>query len=787
MKRYILLLSASFSMMLASGQNSVPNGDFESWRAGILNYPAGFPVNSGSESFAVINQFNIDKTTNSHHGSYALMLKTLSNAMDTAFGYFVNINPGSSSPASWHGGMPYTLLPTGISGWYKYNVGDGSDSASIIVAFSRAGNNIRTYYLRLGGNKTVWTPFSFQLSPALVSCGLANDDDRNIAIDAQGNVWVATNGGGVSVYDGAHWNTYSTSNTSGGLASNTVHSIMIDGSGNKWFGTDAGASRFTGSSWTKFTTADGLAGNNVYGIAADASGNIWFATMGSGISVFDGTNWTTYNTANTSNGLVSNNVRNIKKDGSNNMWIGTDGGVSRYNGVSWNTYTTSDGLVNNDVRHIQTGQGGDMWFATYGGVSRLHSGAFISFTTSNSGLASNSVNKIAVDPNNVKWFATEGGGVSTLDATNTTWVTLTTGNGLVNNTVKHISIDPSQNKWFGTTGGVSKFDGNKWTSFTFAGTTTPDSVVYGALSCKFGPGMDQPKGVPGSVVYLDSIGFTGVAGQPAAMNGDFELWGTKPMSFPNGWNILSTGGQETGVSQTTDAHQGNYAVELTTYLGDSNGSPAAQPAIISTGYFPKNCGGSCVEKGGLPYSAMNDTLVLWYKYVPSGTDNGIVNYTFKKDGAPIAGNSYLLPAASVYKRVGIPVSAGQTPDTVILNIGSTNWSSSTLANVGSVLKVDSVYFRSQLIQTGLKSLKSEDDGSINVIPNPSNGKFRITSSLENISSVEIFNVAGQKIFSKYNIRMRDVSNLDTPVLERGIYFLKILEGKTIHTKKIIVN
>ena len=44
------------------------------------------------------------------------------------------------------------------------------------------------------------------------------------------------------------------------------------------------------------TRKNGFANNNVAGIAIDAQGNKWFATNGGGVSKFDGTNWTTFNT-----------------------------------------------------------------------------------------------------------------------------------------------------------------------------------------------------------------------------------------------------------------------------------------------------------------------------------------------------------------------------------------------------------------------------------------------------------------------------------------------------------
>jgi uncharacterized repeat protein (TIGR01451 family) len=78
-------------------------------------------------------------------------------------------------------------------------------------------------------------------------------------------------------------------------------------------------------------------------------------------------------------------------------------------------------------------------------------------------LCNNNVKTIAIDAQGSKWFGTEVG-VSKFDGN--TWTTYTTANGLVSNNVSSIAIDAQGNKWFGTDVGVSKFDGSNWTTYT---------------------------------------------------------------------------------------------------------------------------------------------------------------------------------------------------------------------------------------------------------------------------------------------------------------------------------
>jgi PKD domain len=280
-----------------------------------------------------------------------------------------------------------------------------------------------------------------------------------IAIDAQGNKWFGTNGGGVSKFDGATWSTYTTAN---GLAGNSVSSIAIDGQGNKWFATSgpvpAGVSKFDGTTWTTYTTANGLASVMVFAIAIDGQGNKWFGTN-VGVSKFDGATWTTYTTV---DGLAYNSVNAIAIDGQGYKWFGTPYGVSKFDGATWTTYTTLDGLAANYVCAMAIDGQGNKWFGTnVGGVSKFDGTTWTTYTTSD-GLVALYVDAIAIDGQGNKWFGTANG-VSKFDGV--TWTTYTTTEGLVNNNVNAIAVDGQGNKWFATDGGVSKFDGVTWTTY----------------------------------------------------------------------------------------------------------------------------------------------------------------------------------------------------------------------------------------------------------------------------------------------------------------------------------
>lgn len=89
------------------------------------------------------------------------------------------------------------------------------------------------------------------------------------------SVWAGTWGGGVSRFDGARWQNYTTRD---GLAGDIVYSIVQEPSGVLWFGTNNGVSRYDGKYWHNYDQKTGLLENNVYALAVAPNGDIWAGT-----------------------------------------------------------------------------------------------------------------------------------------------------------------------------------------------------------------------------------------------------------------------------------------------------------------------------------------------------------------------------------------------------------------------------------------------------------------------------------------------------------------------------
>ncbi|HEY5896274.1 MAG TPA: two-component regulator propeller domain-containing protein [Burkholderiales bacterium] len=99
-----------------------------------------------------------------------------------------------------------------------------------------------------------------------------------LKIDARGDVWAGTWGGGLSRFDGKQWVTYTTAE---GLPSNHVFMLQTDPSGDLWVGTNNGLALWRdGKVVRNLTVAEGLFSNNVFTMAATPQGDFWVGSFG---------------------------------------------------------------------------------------------------------------------------------------------------------------------------------------------------------------------------------------------------------------------------------------------------------------------------------------------------------------------------------------------------------------------------------------------------------------------------------------------------------------------------
>ncbi|MEM6525491.1 MAG: two-component regulator propeller domain-containing protein [Bacteroidota bacterium] len=119
---------------------------------------------------------------------------------------------------------------------------------------------------------------------------------------------------------------------------------------------------------------------------------------------------------NISDGLAHEKVTDLVEDTFGNLWIATlGGGLSRFNGIEFENYTERDGLSNNIVRQVSVDSKGNVWAATSNGISVFDGFRFRNFLKDTVQYTS-SVNVIEGDNNGNIWFSHPSGGLGKINS-----------------------------------------------------------------------------------------------------------------------------------------------------------------------------------------------------------------------------------------------------------------------------------------------------------------------------------------------------------------------------------
>ncbi len=261
---------------------------------------------------------------------------------------------------------------------------------------------------------------------------LANDFIFDVAEDADGNLWIATNGGGLAMLDresGAFVSYRHDANDAGSIGSNVVRRVLVDEDGSIWAGTrGAGLSRLDRDSGRfdhhRFETEAGP--DNIFVLAKAADGVLWVGGD-HGLSRFDttsGESLTWSHDADNPGSLSKHSVRALLEDADGTLWVGTyGGGLHRYDVEtrSFERFThdaDDESSISGDrVTAIFEDSAGRLWAGTTTGLNLVDrdSGHFVRYyneDTDPSSLADNSITVIYEDRAGVLWVGTKMRGLS---------------------------------------------------------------------------------------------------------------------------------------------------------------------------------------------------------------------------------------------------------------------------------------------------------------------------------------------------------------------------------------
>ena len=275
--------------------------------------------------------------------------------------------------------------------------------------------------------------------------GLGSSSVNNIFQDSRGYLWFATQGGGISRFNGKEFKNYTKKD---GLIDNDVTFITEDKHGNIWIATSHGASLFNGSAFRNFIAKDGLSDGTIYDILVDKLNKVWFATKEAGVKIFDGKQFVSLDT---SNGLPVNEVYSIAQSNSGIYWFGLLNGIAKYDGKNIINYGKVSLVKGQSFFSTLADNMGNVWFgSTSGSIIKIDKNEVIGSFELPENLKKDFIGCITKDNSDNIWFATDHGA---LKYNGKSFILYSEKEGLSTNSVQAISTDYESNIWIGTLGG----------------------------------------------------------------------------------------------------------------------------------------------------------------------------------------------------------------------------------------------------------------------------------------------------------------------------------------------
>lgn len=319
---------------------------------------------------------------------------------------------------------------------------------------------------------------------------LATNDISYVFESRDGDLWLATWGGGLDRFDPRtgsfeHFKSRSgEEGNPGALQDDRVQHLFEDSSGTLWIGTfSGGLSRFDPGTGTFETFRHdprdpaSLSHDRVWRILEDPSGTLWIGT-GRGLAVFDRAteSFVSYRHVKGDPLSLSHDVvRTLYVDRQGSLWIGTGGGLNRWiptagkpgDPLSFERYLASPGGLSHDViTALYEDSRGTFWVGTRGGGLNILDRATGTWQTlrrdpeNPASLSDDDVRAIYEDRSGVLWIATRAGGLNRLDLEPRKFesVSLPVEAGGPGGRIRGLAEDGEGRLWIGTGAGLWRYD-----------------------------------------------------------------------------------------------------------------------------------------------------------------------------------------------------------------------------------------------------------------------------------------------------------------------------------------
>ena len=284
---------------------------------------------------------------------------------------------------------------------------------------------------------------------------------NDLFVDREENIWIATQSNGIVKYNLAGNNRTQITDKEG-LPINNIRCFYEDRWNQVWIGTNGGGvSKFAGLQFRGYTMNDGLSGNYIYAVCADDKGTLWVSGSKGGVDRLTGAGVETYQR---DSGFTSSKVKSIYHEG-HRMWFGTEGdGLYLFDANKFHHFDTDSGLSGNWVKHITKDDQQKLWVATAdGGISILdlsaENSSVVETISKNEGLISNRVVRLIRDADGNMWYGTAASGMGVIGKDGSIQ-NYTVHDGLSGNAIRSFALDSLGNLWVASSKGLDVLNVN---------------------------------------------------------------------------------------------------------------------------------------------------------------------------------------------------------------------------------------------------------------------------------------------------------------------------------------
>lgn len=279
--------------------------------------------------------------------------------------------------------------------------------------------------------------------------GLVDVAIEDLLIDSKGNVWLASESKGLSMFDGSQFHHYNRAN---GLNNSSLFKVFEDQEMNIWVGGRNGLTLFNRRlPFEHYGFSEELKQSDYFGMLQCSNNDYWFTTYGDGLIRFDGQDYHHYNER---YGLPDNRFFDVIEDQNKNLWFASASGVIKYDGEKFISFV-DNGLPACRVFNLDEDKRGDIWMATqeYGAVK--FNGEDFEYASQNLGIPGRMVLAVYEDSKGSIWISSVGSGIykfsPNAENPDIGEVTSYRGDELVNNSyIRCITEDPSGGIWLGS-------------------------------------------------------------------------------------------------------------------------------------------------------------------------------------------------------------------------------------------------------------------------------------------------------------------------------------------------